>query len=511
MSKPLLVLLVALYLAPAPRACCQTTDLNLDQTLDPIRAQLGAGQTVSILVLGDSLTFRDNTWYGFFNASLRAAFGDAGDGYQGFSLWTGAGIGEGWSGGLINSDATPHHSLDGLWSSTSAGPFPPLHSGSVFHARSASVRLHYTSAPGNGSFMLTFPDGSTQVIASGAPAPAVSWFAHDFPDDRRDILIQPLGDGAVTILGEDNRSGAAGVLLHRAANGGWGVNNFLARDSTFDAQLALLHPDLVMILLGQNDQGSDRAGYALAMGALVDRVRASAPAARFLLIGTYDSGSPVIPLLVGGMEDLARARALGFLSLYEVAGTHEYFVAHTYLEDGLHFTAEGGQYVAGFLTRAFMNPGPGYCAPVINHQPVGRRVRAGQAVRLSVEAAAGRSPMIAWRKGGVGLSDGGNILGSSTEHLTILVAATTDSGVYDAVISNACAQAVSVPANVEVLPTCAADFNGDGAINSQDFFDFLGDFFSPDQQQRALADVNGDGAVDSQDFFDFVIAFFMGC
>jgi hypothetical protein len=56
-------------------------------------------------------------------------------------------------------------------------------------------------------------------------------------------------------------------------------------------------------------------------------------------------------------------------------------------------------------------------------------------------------------------------------------------------------------------PTCPADFNGDGAANSQDFFDFLNAFFT------ALpgADFNSDGVVNSQDFFDFLGAFFAGC
>jgi hypothetical protein len=56
-------------------------------------------------------------------------------------------------------------------------------------------------------------------------------------------------------------------------------------------------------------------------------------------------------------------------------------------------------------------------------------------------------------------------------------------------------------------PACAADFNADGAVNSQDFFDFLAAFFAG----TPSADFNHDGVVNSQDFFELLTALFAGC
>ncbi len=63
-------------------------------------------------------------------------------------------------------------------------------------------------------------------------------------------------------------------------------------------------------------------------------------------------------------------------------------------------------------------------------------------------------------------------------------------------------------------PPCPCDWNGDGALNDQDFFDWVNDFFDPDPGKGGGPDFNGDGSVNDQDWFDFVNCFFgnvFGC
>jgi len=60
---------------------------------------------------------------------------------------------------------------------------------------------------------------------------------------------------------------------------------------------------------------------------------------------------------------------------------------------------------------------------------------------------------------------------------------------------------------LEFLDACRADVNGDGVVNSDDFFAFLDLFVSGDSR----ADLDGDGVIGADDFFAFLDLLAAGC
>ncbi|HRK32810.1 MAG TPA: SGNH/GDSL hydrolase family protein [Tepidisphaeraceae bacterium] len=347
----------ATAVATSAFAVAAAPSLNLQSALADTKALLSSGQSADIVVLGDSLSFRQGSYLPHFRNLLQQNYGDGGAGYQGMSLWTGASLNNGWRRVGINADLDTRRSLDGLWNEfdgSTAGA-----NTAYFRPTNSRIELQYISQPGGGSFNVREGTNGAIVatINTNGAANQVQTFDYQLPASQTQYTIEPLRDGRVTILGQNNLSSETGVRVHRAANGGWGVNNFLTRDSTFDQQLALLGTDLVMIWLGQNDQAYNQVTYAQRVNSLVDRVQSSAPGAEIVLIGTYDQGSAALAGLVEGMADVASARGLGFINLYGTAGNAEFFNRNGYLDDGVHFSQAGGRYLGEFLYDAFVSDG----------------------------------------------------------------------------------------------------------------------------------------------------------
>lgn len=498
----------ALAMSAAGRVSGQTLSLNLHEALGDTKAVLASGGVANILVIGDSLSFRPGTWIYPFRASVQSVYGDAGTGYQAMSWWTGAGTNQGWTFGWIGQDTPPHHSLDGLWMFSTSGQGTPGNPTNAVHTvLAANISTHLVAGPGGGAVRITYPGEAPVDVGTFAPADDVLAIPHEVPGAGSQVWFQPLGTGKVTVLGHNNLTGNPGVVVHRAANGGWGVNNFLQRDWTFDRQLQLIGPSLVMIWLGQNDQGHSRSAYAGLISSLVDRVLLAVPGAEILLVGTYDAGGTAIPILVGGMEDVAQNRGLGFINMYAAGGPVEFYSANGYLEDG-HFSAAGGDYVGGLVYDAFMTETVApFCGAVIGEQPAGVTADPGADVSFHVVATATVEMSYQWRRNGAALTDDGRITGAQTATLEIDAVAVGDGGTYTAMVTTDCGFVVSDGAALQVVFDCRPDFNGDGFLDGIDSDQFNNAF----EAGYESADYNEDGFVDGIDYDWFMNDFEAGC
>ncbi|MBC7771179.1 MAG: immunoglobulin domain-containing protein [Pyrinomonadaceae bacterium] len=152
--------------------------------------------------------------------------------------------------------------------------------------------------------------------------------------------------------------------------------------------------------------------------------------------------------------------------------------------------------------------------PWIADQPDAASGMCGSDIGFAVTAASGYEGLqFQWLRNGTPIVNGATGTGSTIvitgASVRIEHVGTADAGLYDCVVSNVCGDSTSLAAALTVngCPACRADFNSDGVVNSQDFFDFLAAFFAA----APAADFNADGNVNSQDFFDFVTSFFTGC
>jgi hypothetical protein len=144
-------------------------------------------------------------------------------------------------------------------------------------------------------------------------------------------------------------------------------------------------------------------------------------------------------------------------------------------------------------------------APTITQEPMDQMASIGGTAMFAVLAEGPGDITYQWYHGAMPLEDGGSISGAHSSTLTIGPVGPGDVGAYSVLVSNGCGEIPSSEATLSVGGACTADWNGNGVLNSQDFFDFLTDFFATN------ADFNGDNVTNSQDFFDFLTAFFAGC
>jgi len=137
----------------------------------------------------------------------------------------------------------------------------------------------------------------------------------------------------------------------------------------------------------------------------------------------------------------------------------------------------------------------------INTHPMSQTVPENSTVVFTVNVSGGAPLTYQWKKNNI------NIPGATSPSLPLLNVTPANNGNYTVSITNSCGTVTSNVAVLVVQPVnnCPCDWNLDGFVTSQDFFEFITAFFADN------ADFNNDGVTTSQDFFDFIGCFFSGC
>lgn len=149
---------------------------------------------------------------------------------------------------------------------------------------------------------------------------------------------------------------------------------------------------------------------------------------------------------------------------------------------------------SGSITIQPYGPPPSL-GPTILTQPGSQLLHPGRTAHFTVTAAANGAPPLTfrWRRAGVNLSDGGNILGATNAALTVTGVSALDDAAYDVVVSNASGSLTSAPVALTIValtgepyeaavaaanPVAFYQLNetGDPATNNSPAYDYVGGF-----------------------------------
>lgn len=339
MKKYKLIPLIVAMLAGTALAHPETA--NLDDSL----CKDAAAGTAKVTFIGDSLTWRPDGLYDSFKEIFDNSFGTSNAGYQSCSVWTGAVNGSpGWTQGIINQDVAPHWGLDGMWLARTPGTA----AGFDMDVKQPTGWVHVVGQPGGATVSINGVSYDTNT-----PAQQVLSIPYAIPETAN-LRLQTNGDGQTVFLGLENSSGT-GNVLNKVANGGWGAEQYVQRNWTFDEQLTLLDSNYYIVMLGINDIGTPPQQWGAEMRILCDRLEEATPNAKIILVATYNTGAAYQPLM-NQLYQIVTERGYGYINLFEYGGNYQSYLDRGFLVDGIHFTNAGGNYVANFIFSRLMMP-----------------------------------------------------------------------------------------------------------------------------------------------------------
>lgn len=176
----------------------------------------------------------------------------------------------------------------------------------------------------------------------------------------------PAANSNLVIAGVRISNGKPGFQMADINEGGQGVDYFLSNTNVTDANLSAFLTDtqtnIAYIWLGQNDVSEyDGAAWKVKMQDLINRYEADDPGIQFVLVSSYDTGSPTLADYANDLYQLSQENSnVLFLNLYQAAGSFSMLDAN-YLEDHIHPNAAGNAYFSA-LSNTLLEDAAGAAA-----------------------------------------------------------------------------------------------------------------------------------------------------
>jgi hypothetical protein len=125
------------------------------------------------------------------------------------------------------------------------------------------------------------------------------------------------------------------------------TNPNICSDQALHDYINLTDSNMLYVWIGQNGSTSVQpAQFMTQMQTLIARYKAAKPDMRFVLVSSYDTGSPYLAGYADDLYQIAQTDpSVFFMNVYGTAGPFPYLDSH-YLSDHVHETAAGAQYFA---------------------------------------------------------------------------------------------------------------------------------------------------------------------
>ncbi len=363
-------------LAVVAGACCAAVaggsrppHANLSAAIKPLYADLMSGGVGDMLIIGDSITIRDDTYTYVLDDLFWAEYGNAGDGYRG--------LGQGFEDcmregievlGTVNTSQSiisgGRNLTYGPYSiaGTYIRPFPP-NGYQRYAVFGPDLRVYYITQPGGGSFDVLL--GPTQEWLATVDTDA-AW-GGGYVDVQlggdgttlKEVRLQtaPGSTGPLALSALEMRTGTGGYVQHFGGRGGVGPGDFLLADAdTFTGAVGAIDPDVTLIMLDWVGYEQPK-GFRASTEQLIDRVLAGAPDTSIVLVSHHPFHDQIVTEADTYLA-IARDRGLGFVNFSDLFSGFAEMDALGLLKDDVHMSEIGGLWFASYLFDLFETYGP---------------------------------------------------------------------------------------------------------------------------------------------------------